>query len=63
MLPVGLVFRSWIYAYSVDSAAALATGCEVKITIDTGTYDIRQNKALGKRNLRNKQIWLVNLPY
>jgi len=28
-------------------AAALATGCEVKITIIGGTYDLRQNKALG----------------
>lgn len=63
MLPVGLVFCSQVDAYSVDSAAALATGCEVKITIETGTYDIRQNKALGNRNLRNKLIWLVNLSY
>ncbi|KAF8062299.1 hypothetical protein FPV67DRAFT_1421783 [Lyophyllum atratum] len=28
-------------------AAGLATGCEVKITIEGGTYDLRQNKALG----------------
>lgn len=27
-------------------AAALATGCKVKITIIGGTYDLRQNKAL-----------------
>ncbi|KAJ7708642.1 hypothetical protein B0H17DRAFT_907397, partial [Mycena rosella] len=28
-------------------AAALATGCTVKITVTGGTYDLRQNKALG----------------
>jgi len=31
-------------------AAALATGCEVKITQQTGTtFDLRQNKALGEK--------------
>ncbi|KAJ7164919.1 aminoacylase 1-like protein 2 [Mycena filopes] len=28
-------------------AAALATGCALKVTVKTGSYDLRQNKALG----------------
>jgi hypothetical protein len=28
-------------------AAALASGCELKITIEKGTWNLRQNKALG----------------
>ena len=32
-------------------AAALATGCEVTITQDGTTFDLRQNKALGAKRL------------
>lgn len=39
--------RNWFFY----RAAALATGCEVKIDISSATFDLRQNQPLGKSNL------------
>ena len=36
---------------SPNRAAGLATGCEVKISQAEGTFDLRQNKALGTSSL------------
>ena len=41
---------------SSNRAAALATGCEVKIDQAEGTFDLRQNKGLGRSHLRNDVI-------
>lgn len=48
------------------SAAALATGCEVKINVlENGAYDLRQNKALGTQTCYPSfsSVSLIGYPY
>ena len=57
LLPVSTACCSELMCSSLClSAAALATGCEVTITKEPGssTYDLRQNKALGKVHVPNQ---------
>jgi hypothetical protein len=53
MLRVGFLGRVLLLPYHavIFRAAAQATGCKLKLSFERGTWDLRQNKALGTFSL------------